>query len=48
MDSDQDLQGFGPDLDSVPERSFEKVDFEKKVSRQKQKHEKLPSVQRVE
>ena len=55
LDSDQDRQNVGPDLDlnrltlcdSVPERFFLKKIILKKVSRQQQKHEKLPNMQRV-
>ena len=53
LEPDQARQNVGPDLDpncwysdSVPERTFEKVNFEK-VSRQQQNHVKLPSMQEV-
>ena len=54
LDPDQDQQNVGPDLDpnclsdSVQKKFFLKNLILKKVSRQQQKHEKLPSMQRVD
>ena len=54
LDPDQDWQKVGPDLDPKYltliyswKKYFEKVNFEKKVNRGQQKHEKLPSMQRA-
>ena len=51
LDPDQDQQNVGPDLDPKPFDTDSVHEFffveKAQVSRQQQKHEKLPSMQRV-